>query len=598
MDPSVPLVENADLRRWLLLKDEAITQAAAGAAGVAELKVLVAHCRAGEEWFEAAKVSQAMSMVSASSADRVTHGRAALEFLQQVVSATTQVQQLELDLRSSLGLRMDRKSGERKHNAGRMEELMKHNSLLRMDPLGLALTSVLPRLYALCGMHPAFWDAGQVATEETAQEGVCMNIRKAVPLFTKAAEESVGARKECIRLGYELILCAYLMPMRSTDVAVEVQQRCLEVKWGRDGSIFTAACMAYRFERHFDISQGLAGGFDFCMQHPVAQYVAEYCGDVQQMVLLFEKQLGAMQSFAKRGVPGMEIGLYWGVAASSFTGLELQALHPFGTRVVALLESFAEQCTDPSSCEEWYGSSDWSAFTTKYHDGSSSKDGLHHYFLKPTMILHLQAILSLSLASMNNSDFDLSWLESLPNADDSKLDDCMNSAQRFTNTRVMIAEVLEWQGRHEEAVRSVSVSYHNIHARSHISTCSNHSLTLLSNRSFAQAEIQDSFNVNAASKVRAGRVLGRCHVVLGQHTLSVSAFDAAISLAKRGRFLLSEALTVRGRARAWQGKGCSSDNDVGGSELHWDERTGKQRLEEVMGRMQGAREPLQLLLGL
>jgi hypothetical protein len=88
-------------------------------------------------------------------------------------------------------------------------------------------------------------------------------------------------------------------------------------------------------------------------------------------------------------------------------------------------------------------------------------------------------------------------------------------------------------------------------------------------------------------------------MVLGQHTLSVSAFDAAINLAKRGRFLLSEALTVRGRAQAWRGKGCNSDSavDVGGSGLHWDERTGKQRLEEVMGRMQGAREPLQLLLG-
>jgi hypothetical protein len=86
-------------------------------------------------------------------------------------------------------------------------------------------------------------------------------------------------------------------------------------------------------------------------------------------------------------------------------------------------------------------------------------------------------------------------------------------------------------------------------------------------------------------------------VALGQHTLSVSAFDAAISLAKRGRFLLSEALAVRGRAQAWRGRGRNSDNDVGGSGLHWDERTGKQRLEEVMGRMQGAREPLRLLLG-
>jgi hypothetical protein len=459
MDPSVPLLENEDLRRWLLLEDETITRAAAGVAGVAELELLVAKYTAGEEWFDAAKVTQAMSMVSGSTADRMTHGRAALELLQQVMPATTQAQQLELDLRSSLGFLMDGRSGEKKRNAGRMQELMKDNSLLRVDNLGLYATSLLMRILTLCGQIPYFWDTGQVATEETVQEGLCMNIRKGIPLCAKAVEESVGARKEYIRMAYEMVLCGYLMPVRTTDNAVEVHQRCLEVKWGQDGAIFIAACMAYRFERHFDISQGLACGWDIFLQHPYAQYVAEYCGDVQQMVLLFEKQLGAMQSFAKRGVPGLEIGLYWCYAAQSFTGLELQALHPFGTRLVALLESFAGQCIDPSGCEEWYDSSDWSAFRARV-PGKSSKDGLHHFLLKPIITVHLQAILSLSLASINKGDFDLNWLDSLLNADDSKLHDCFTGAMRFVNTRVVIAEVLEWQGRREEAVRFVFCFIH------------------------------------------------------------------------------------------------------------------------------------------
>jgi hypothetical protein len=479
MDPSVPLVENEDLRRWLLLDDEAITRAAAAATGIAELELLVAQCDAGAEWFEAAKVAHAMGMAGGSRTDRLRHGRAALDFLQKVVSATTQAQQLELDLRSSLGFAMDRKSGEQKRNTGRMEELMKHNNSLRMDPLGLYLTSAIPRIFVLCGMHPACWDAGQVATEETAQEGVCMGIRKGVLLCTKAAEESVGARKEYIRLAYEILASGMYMPMRSTDEAVEVQQRCQEAKWGRDGSIFTATCMAYRFERHFDISQGLAAGFDGNMMQPCAQYLAEYCGDVQQMAPLFEKQLGAVQSFAKRGVPGLEIGYYWAIAASSFTGLELQALYPFGTRVVALLESFSGQCIDPSGCEEWYGSSDWSAWTAKCGDGASSKDGLHHYCLKTATIFNLQALLSLSLASINNGDFDLSWLDSLLSADDLTLHDCNASAIRFTNTRVLIAEVLEWQGRHEEAVRFVSCFIHTTTTTCMQPTCirADHSLT-------------------------------------------------------------------------------------------------------------------------
>jgi hypothetical protein len=112
----------------------------------------------------------------------------------------------------------------------------------------------------------------------------------------------------------------------------------------------------------------------------------------------------------------------------------------------------------------------------------------------------------------------------------------------------------------------------------------------LSNCSFAVTELQDRFNFSASSKVCAGRVIGRCHAALGEHALSVSAFDAAIELARRGRFLLSEALVVRDRALAGQG--------AGGGGLHWDEPTGKQQLVEMMGRMQGPREPLEVLLGL
>jgi hypothetical protein len=71
--------------------------------------------------------------------------------------------------------------------------------------------------------------------------------------------------------------------------------------------------------------------------------------------------------------------------------------------------------------------------------------------------------------------------------------------------------------------------------------------------------------------------------------LSVSAFDAAIGLARSGKLLLSEALTVRGRA-------ATGRNAAGGSGLHWDESTGKQRLAEVMGRMQGPKEALERVL--
>jgi hypothetical protein len=154
---------------------------------------------------------------------------------------------------------------------------------------------------------------------------------------------------------------------------------------------------------------------------------------------------------------------------------------------------------------------------------------------------------------------ELSWLDDLPPADATTMHCTVFSAAFPTTARVLVAEVFEQQGRHAEAIR------------------------------FVQTDLQDYHNRNVSSKVRAGRVLGRCHAALGQHMLSVSAFDAAIGLAQSGKLLLSEALAVRGRAVAGR-------NGAGGSGLHWDEDTGKQRLAEVMGRMQGPKEALETAL--
>jgi hypothetical protein len=230
-------------------------------------------------------------------------------------------------------------------------------------------------------------------------------------------------------------------------------QQLLETKWGKDGSVLTAGCMEYRFDRHFMITQGIGARMDMSLKMAHARGVAEYCGDVQQMVQLFEKQLDGLRKFVKRGVPGIELPRYLLYTASSFTGLELNALHPFGNDLVGLLESCEGQCTDPSECEGWYGSADWGAHEAVVGEGRSSKDGLHHMFLKPSIISHLQAILSLCLGSRGTSNFDLTWLDNLPAADDPKLYCCFTAGYSILNTRVLIAEVLEWQGRHTEAIR-------------------------------------------------------------------------------------------------------------------------------------------------
>jgi hypothetical protein len=73
-------------------------------------------------------------------------------------------------------------------------------------------------------------------------------------------------------------------------------------------------------------------------------------------------------------------------------------------------------------------------------------------FLKAHIIWNNQAVLSLSLASMGTRGFDLSWLDGLPASDDPELFDGWSDTYS-NSTRVAIAEVLERQGRHNEAIR-------------------------------------------------------------------------------------------------------------------------------------------------
>jgi hypothetical protein len=262
-------------------------------------------------------------------------------------------------------------------NGKRIQELMTQNTLLRVDSLGLYFVVVYPRLLALFGVHPKLWDAGKVATQDTVRDGIRLQIHKGLPLYAKAAEESVSARKECIRIGFELIAgCVEFHSFCSTDETADMHQQLLEVKWGKDGSILASACMDYRFSRHFMISQGIGGRIDPYLYHTHAQAAAEYCGNVQQMVQLFEKQLGDVREFVKRGVPGLELLWYVMCVCLTVRAEEFNALYPISKEMVVLFESCEGQCTDPSDCEGWYESADWSTCRTKYPNGYSSKDGL------------------------------------------------------------------------------------------------------------------------------------------------------------------------------------------------------------------------------
>jgi hypothetical protein len=307
------------------------------------------------------------------------------------------------------------------------------------------------------------------------------------------------------------------------------------------------------FDRHFQIARTTAFRTDMLLVLPVEWLVAEKTGNVQHCIDINDRKYKTMGSYMRAAPsPGIEVS-YCLLDRSSFVGVEAYHQHLQPQQNVLRLLEYAG-INDTQQAEEGYRSSaEWAYLRSL---SRSSADGLSHSFPEHAVVAMICALLSFSVDARN---VDLSWLEDLPPADATTLYDVTLGATVPTTARVLVAEVFEQQGRPTDAIL------------------------------FAQTDLQDYHNFSAVSKVRAGRVLGRCHAALRQHMLSVSAFDAAIELAQSRKLLLSEALSVRGRTVA--GK-----NGGGGDELHWDEETGKQRLAEVMGRMQGPQEALQRAL--
>ena len=138
-------------------------------------------------------------------------------------------------------------------------------------------------------------------------------------------------------------------------------------------------------------------------------------------------------------------------------------------------------------------------------------------------------------------------LDDLPLEDDRRVTEKFNAVYSYASARCLVAECFEQHGMLEAAIK------------------------------WARAELADPLVINSPSRIRAGRLIGRAHAALGQHELSIAAFDAAAELARVGRYLESELLTAQSRAVAGRAAG-----GVGG---HWSEGTGRERVLEVVGRL-------------
>jgi hypothetical protein len=334
---------------------------------------------------------------------------------------------------------------------------------------------------------------------------------------------------------------------------VALFQAATDEHWGVDCSRIMEAISVYDFNRHFQIARATAFTCDCLLTANIGGAFAEKTGNIEHCVEINDRKYRSMESYIRAApAPGMDVILFL-QCRGYFLGVEAHHQHLQPRHGITGLLKYAGINNTQQAEEGYRSSAEWANF---HVFSNSSADGLTHMFHEHSVVAMIRAVLTFTVGKR---DVELGWLDDLPPADATTMYDTCLFGIVYTTVRVLIAEVFEQQGRHAEAIR------------------------------FAQTDLQDYHNLNVPSKVRAGRVLGRCHAALGQHMLSVSAFDAAIDLAHSRKLLLSEALAVRGQASA-------GANGPGGSGLHWDESTGKQRLVEVMSRMQGPREALEKVL--
>jgi hypothetical protein len=553
MDRSVPVTENEDVARYLMLEDTVLFQQTALAVGEEELRVLAAHFIDRSQWVEAAKAKYAVYLVSSS--QTVAMMDEVVELLEKCgPMRTIGALQLELDLTSSSKYMFKYTSGsaERAQLGARVAELSQNPSL-RTNPWSLAVGNIYPKVVFLCGVIPMAWESGKRVDGDSVLKGMSLWYNQATPLMQSACDSAVGARKEWFTIS-KLACTPMISPGATAYVSndtVALFQAATDEQWGADCSKMMEAISIYKFDRHFQIARSTTSRNDTLLSFAVEVFIAEKTGNIQQCIEINDRKYRSIESYM-RAAPSayFEIPLFL-YTRGVFIGTEthLQHLQPHHN-LSGVLKYAGFRSTQQA--EEGYRSS--AEYASVRAITTSSVDGLHHLYPEHAQVALIRALMSLSVDNM-----DLSWLDSLPPADAPPMYDLASSAMIPVTARVLVAEVFEQQGRHADAIR------------------------------FAQTDLQDYHNLNAVSKVRAGRVLGRNHAALGQHMLSVSAFDAAIDLAQSKKLLLSEALAVRGRAAPCR-------NGAGSSELLWDEITGKERLVEMVSRMQGPRDVLERVL--
>jgi hypothetical protein len=198
MDGSVPVAENKDVARWLMVDDAMLFQQTALAVGEEELEALVAYFVDRSQWVEAAKMKYAVYCVSRSQAVAVMDE--AMELLEKCGSTKTSgALQLELDVIGMYKYQGRYKAGsaERAKIGARIAELSQNPSL-RTNPWNLIAGGIFPKVVFLVGASAKAWEDGKKTDGDSVLKGTNLWYSKATPLMQSACDTAVGARKVII----------------------------------------------------------------------------------------------------------------------------------------------------------------------------------------------------------------------------------------------------------------------------------------------------------------------------------------------------------------------------------------------------------------
>jgi hypothetical protein len=212
MDRSVPVTENEDVARYLMLDDTVLFQQAALAVGEEELVALSAHFAGKNQWVEAAKSRWAVYFVSSSPS--VAMMDEVLELLEKCgPTRTSGALQLELDVIGSSKYQYKYTAGSagRTQVGARIAEL-NQNPSLRINRWGLVLGNIYPKIMMLIGAIPPAWAGGKKVDGDSILKGMSMWHNQAVPLMQSACDNAVGARKVIliVQSTHLIIQCAHL----------------------------------------------------------------------------------------------------------------------------------------------------------------------------------------------------------------------------------------------------------------------------------------------------------------------------------------------------------------------------------------------------